>query len=449
MKKLMPFLGVIVLLILTLSLGNSFSIKNDETIYALLNYDGKINRIDLVNWIEISGYGNFEVLKDAKYLKNIELYTEDVKMSLNSGVLRLSGNSKEIKNIYLKAELNKKLPLEFKITYKYNGKISKPNEFVGKSGNLDIEILIKTLEDLPFRIVMSTEFSADDFILKNPESFMVMVMGKTIRVTGFTYPIPEGKIVLSLKGNKLRIPEITFTALPSLPPVDLSMGEKLKSFYNGLEGFLLLNQAHQRILKGILKNMEENTPTIPQEILTLPFTLISYQNKSYLIAENLKTYPKNFDKLYTYIKQKSEEYNSEDWKTALNLAEEVKKEIEENNLSSEVQKIGDFIGDLSFQSRKAMDILSSSMVGLQKIEELLNTMLYGGELEGKKLPGLLDMEKEIKSAKDTLKNNIEEIEKGKKKITEWENKLKDYNFAGKIKGAKSVTRFYFKLREVR
>lgn len=449
MKKISPLLGIIVLLVLSFSFGNSFNIKNDETIYALLNYDGKISRIDLVNWIEINGYGNFEIIKDAKYLKNVELYTEDIKMSINSGLLKLSGNIKERKNIYLKAELNKKPPLEFKITYKYNGKISKPNEFVGKPGNLDIEIFIKTIEDLPFRIVMSTEFSADDFVLKNPENFMVMVMGKTVRVTGFTYPIPEGKIVLSLKGNKLRVPEVTFTALPSLPPVDLSMGEKLKSFYNGLEGFLLLNQAHQKILKGILKSMEENTPTIPQEFLTLPFTLMSYQNKSYLIAENLKTYPKNFDKLYSYIKEKTEENNNDEWKTALNLAEEVKKEIEENTLSEEVKKIGDFIGDLSFQSRKAMDLLSSSMIGLQKIEELLNTMLYGGELEGKKLPGLLDMEKELKNAKNTLKSNLDEIEKGQKKIKEWENKLKDYNFAGNIKGAKSIVRFYFKLKELK
>ncbi|MFN3699148.1 MAG: hypothetical protein ACK4SU_03010, partial [Dictyoglomus sp.] len=143
MKKTLVIFGVIGLLFISLSFGGSFSIKNDETVYALLNYDGKIQRMDLVNWIEIRGKGNFVLSKDVKYLKNIELYTEDVKMTLSSNSLRLYGISSSNKNIYLKASILKKSPLEFKITYKYNGRISNPKEFIGKSGNLDIEIYIK------------------------------------------------------------------------------------------------------------------------------------------------------------------------------------------------------------------------------------------------------------------------------------------------------------------
>jgi len=96
-----------------------------------------------------------------------------------------------------------------------------------------------------------------------------------------------------------------------------------------------------------------------------------------------------------------------------------------------------------------MDLLSASLEGLQKMEELLNTILYGGEIEGKKLPGLVDVEKNMKKSKDTLKSNLMELEKGEKKLKEWENKLKDYNFAGRIEGAKSIVRFYFKLKEMK
>ncbi|MGB9811141.1 MAG: hypothetical protein ACPLSN_05380 [Dictyoglomus turgidum] len=442
-------IGVIFLLLIGLSLGNSLKIKNDETVYVLLDYDGKAKKVDLVNWIEVQGQGGFEIVKDARYIKNPDLYSEDLKMDFTKDKIRFYGNVKEVKNIYYKAEVNRKLPLEFKFTYKYNGKVASPKEFLGKSGNLDIEIYIKPIEDLPFRIVMSTEFPSDDLILRNPEDFMVMVLGKTVRVTGFTYPIPDGKIILSLKSNKLKVPDITFTALPSLPPVDLSTGEKLKEFYNGLEGFLMLNQAHQKILKGILESLEKNTLSIPQEFLTLPFTLMSYQNKAYFISDSLKTYPKSFNNLYEFIKSKAEGSKEEDWKKALSLVEEVKKEIEENNMSDDVKKIGDFLADLNFQSKKAMDLLSASLEGLQKMEELLNTILYGGEIEGKKLPGLVDVEKNMKKSKDTLKSNLMELEKGEKKLKEWENKLKDYNFAGRIEGAKSIVRFYFKLKEMK
>ncbi len=442
-------IGVIFLLLIGLSFGDSLKIKNDETIYVLLDYDGKYKKVDLVNWIEVQGQGSFDIVKDARYIKNPDLYSEDVKMEFTKDKIRFYGNVKEVKNIYYKAEVNRKLPLEFKINYKYNGRLSDPKDFLGKSGNLDIEIYIKPIEDLPFRIVMSTEFPSDDFILRNPEDFMVMVLGKTVRVTGFTYPIPDGKITLSLKSKKLKIPNITLTALPSLPPVDLSMVQKLKEFYNGVEGFLMLNQAHQKILKGILESLEKNTPSIPQEFLTLPFTLMFYQNKAYFISDTLKTYPKSFNNLYEFIKNKAESSDNEDWKKALSLAEEVKREIEENNISDDVRKIGDFLADLNFQSKKAMDLLSTSLEGLQKMEELLNTMLYGGEIEGKKLPGLVDVEKDIKKAKDTLKSNLTELEKGEKKLKEWENKLKNYNFAGKIEGAKSIVRFYFKLKEMK
>ncbi|MCS7202636.1 MAG: hypothetical protein NZ841_07675 [Dictyoglomus sp.] len=440
---------IFLLMILSISSSSGITVRNDESIYVLLNYDGKVRRVDLVNWIEIRGRGRFSIVKEGRYLKNAKLYNEDTQISINSQSIRISGDSKGQKNLYLTASLNKKLPLDFKISYKYNGKISKPEEFIGKKGDLEIEVKIKTLEDLPFRLVMSCEFSADDFLLKNPEDFMVMVLGKTVRLTGFTYPIPEGKIKLLLRGEKLRIPAFTFTALPSLPPLDLSMKNQGKAFLDALEGFLLLNQAHQKILKGILDNLNSQNINIPQEFLTLPFTLVKYQNKAYIISKELESYPQNFLKLYNFIKEKAKEKEEEDWKKALDIAEEVRFEIEKNNFAKEVKEIGDFISDLSFESQKALNLINTSLQGIQKIEELMNTMLYGGEIERKKLPGLIDMEKNIKQSIEKLQDNINSLEKVEKKIKNWENKLKNYNFAGKIPGAISNVRFYFRIEEKR
>jgi len=121
-------IGVIFLLLIGLSLGNSLKIKNDETVYVLLDYDGKAKKVDLVNWIEVQGQGGFEIVKDARYIKNPDLYSEDVKMDFTKDKIRFYGNVKEVKNIYYKAEVNRKLPLEFKFTYKYNGKVASPKE---------------------------------------------------------------------------------------------------------------------------------------------------------------------------------------------------------------------------------------------------------------------------------------------------------------------------------
>ena len=445
--------GVIILIFLcfifSISFGISLKIKNDETIYALLDSDGKVKRIDLVNWISLEGKGNFKISKDKKYLNDIKIYTEDVKMNILNDKIIFSGVSAEYKNIYISARINRKLPLDFKISYRYNGKFVKPRDFLGKDGNLDIEIYIKPNEDIPFRVVMSTEFSADDFVLKNPEDFMVMVMGKNVRLSAFTYPIPDSKLKLSLRGKKLKVPAITFTALPSLPPVDLSMKDQLYSFNEGIESFLLLNQAHQKILKGILEGIEKNTPTIPQEYLTLPFALMANQNKAYLISKNIKEYPKSFNNLYGYIKEKAESSNDEDWKKALMMAEEVKKEIETNSFSDDIKNIGDFIGDLAFQSKKAMDMIGISLQGIQNIENMLNIMLYGGEIEGKKLPGLSDMEKNLKTMKEKIRSNISLLEKGEEKINSWKKRLENYVFAGEIPNAKSAVRFYFRLNEIK
>jgi hypothetical protein len=445
--------GIIILIllgiILSISFGNSLGVKNDETIYVLLGADGKAKRVDLVNWISIEGKGNFNIIKDGRYIKNVKLYTDDVKMKVEKGNIVVFGESSEYKNVYLTGEVNKKVPLDFKITYYYNGKLVQPGDFLGKSGDLDIEIYMKPNEDIPLRVVMSTEFSADDFVLKNPNDFMIMVLGKTVRLTGFTYPIPDAKLKLSLRGKKLKVPAITFTALPSLPPVDLSMKDQLYSFNEGIEGFLLLNQAHQKILKGILEGIEKNTPTIPQEYLTLPFTLMANQNKAYLISKNLKEYPKSFNNLYEYIKEKAESSNDEDWKKALMMAEEVKKEIETNSFSDDIKNIGDFIGDLAFQSKKAMDMIGTSLQGIQNIENMLNIMLYGGEIEGKKLPGLSDVEKNLKTIKEKIGSNLSLLEKGEEKINSWKKRLENYVFAGEIPNAKSSVRFYFRLNEIK
>jgi hypothetical protein len=445
--------GIIILIllgiILSISFGNSLGVKNDETIYVLLGADGKAKRVDLVNWISIEGKGNFNIIKDGRYIKNVKLYTDDVKMKVEKGNIVVFGESSEYKNVYLTGEVNKKVPLDFKITYYYNGKLVQPRDFLGKSGDLDIEIYMKPNEDIPLRVVMSTEFSADDFVLKNPNDFMIMVLGKTVRLTGFTYPIPDAKLKLSLRGKRLKVPTITFTALPALPPVDLSMKNQLYSFNEGIEGFLLLNQAHQKILKGILEGIEKNTPTIPQEYLTLPFTLMANQNKAYLISQNLKEYPKSFNNLYEYIKEKAESSNDEDWKKALMMVEEVKKEIETNSFSDDIKNIGDFIGDLVFQSKKAMDMIGTSLQGIQNIENMLNIMLYGGEIEGKKLPGLSDVEKNLKTIKEKIGSNLSLLEKGEEKINSWKKRLENYVFAGEIPYAKSSVRFYFRLNEIK
>ncbi|HPU43742.1 MAG TPA: hypothetical protein PLS98_05975, partial [Dictyoglomaceae bacterium] len=232
---------ILLLLLISISFPSSLKIKNDETIYALLDYDGKVKRVDLVNWIEIEGNGRFNITKDAKYLKNIKLFTEDVTLSISSQKINLSGNSQGHKNIYLTSEVNRKLPMQFKISYKYNGKTAKPEDFLGKSGDLDIEFEMETIEDIPFVVVISAEFSTDDFILRNPEDWMVMVLGKTIRLSGFSYPIPKSSIKLSIRGKNLKVPDFTFSALPSLPPVDLSMTSQLGSFTEGLDGLILLN----------------------------------------------------------------------------------------------------------------------------------------------------------------------------------------------------------------
>jgi len=76
-------------------------------------------------------------------------------------------------------------------------------------------------------------------------------------------------------------------------------------------------------------------------------------------------------------------------------------------------------------------------------------MLYGGEIEGKKIPGLVDTEKEIKKVSGKLKENLNSLQKGEEKIKSWEKKLEDYNFAGKIEGAKSVVRFYYRIEEIK
>ncbi|HOJ93333.1 MAG TPA: hypothetical protein PKW23_06735 [Dictyoglomaceae bacterium] len=440
---------ILLLLLISISFPSSLKIKNDETIYALLDYDGKVKRVDLVNWIEIEGNGRFNITKDAKYLKNIKLFTEDVKLSISSQKINLSGNSQGHKNIYLTSEVNRKLPMQFKISYKYNGKTAKPQDFLGKSGDLDIEFEIETLEDIPFVVVISAEFSTDDFILRNPEDWMVMVLGKTIRLSGFSYPIPKSSIKLAIRGKNLKVPDFTFSALPSIPPVDLSITSQLGSFTEGLDGLILLNQVHQKILKGIIENFEKQSFSIPPEFLTLPFTLKANQNKAYAISNSLKKYPESFEKLYTYIKEEAEGSNDEKWQKALNMAEDVKKEIEGNSFSEDVKSIGDFIGDIAFSSQKAMNMISTSLEGLQKVEELLNIVLNGGELEGQKVPGLTDVEKNLKATSKTLKENISKATEGEKKMEIWKKNIANYNFAGKVEGASSTVRFYFKLEELR
>lgn len=110
-------------------------VKKTETVYVNLNNSGKRYKTTVSDWLHAdSAHVYVEDITNLDYVLNI---TDDSKPDQNGTNLTwyLSSN-----DLYYQGETNKELPLDFEITYFFNGVQCDPDSLIGKSGNIEINI---------------------------------------------------------------------------------------------------------------------------------------------------------------------------------------------------------------------------------------------------------------------------------------------------------------------
>lgn len=134
MKNMNKVISSILISSMLLTPVSTFALTKDETIYANLNYDGKVEKATVNN--HLSNLEKGTITDDTELQKILNINGKE-KYTLENGII--SWNSKG-KDIYYQGTSTKTLPITVNAKYYLNGKEIKAKDLVGKKGKITIKL---------------------------------------------------------------------------------------------------------------------------------------------------------------------------------------------------------------------------------------------------------------------------------------------------------------------
>lgn len=246
----------------TLALAQSSSNTKEEVVYVLLNNEGKINSVYVVNSFEnptgeLVDYGMYNALRN--------LSTEDVLKYENGAV---TGATSEEKFYYEGKMSDAEIPWNIVIEYSIDGKKVTAKELAGKSGEL--QITIKILEnknaDATFyeHYVLQTSMQFDTNTCENivAEGATITNVGENKNVSYTLLPKKEGTYCITTKVNNFEMGAISMNGVPFEMNIELDETSDMTSGITELsDGIAKLEEASIELQTGA-KDLEAGVNTL-------------------------------------------------------------------------------------------------------------------------------------------------------------------------------------------
>ena len=134
MKNMNKVISSILISSMLLTPISTFALTKEETIYANLNYDGKVEKTTVNN--HLSNLNKGTITDDTELQKILNINGKE-KYTLENGII--SWNSKG-KDIYYQGTSKEELPITVEAKYYLNGKETKVKDLVGKKGKITIKL---------------------------------------------------------------------------------------------------------------------------------------------------------------------------------------------------------------------------------------------------------------------------------------------------------------------
>ena len=134
MKNMNKVISSILISSMLLTPISTFALTKEETIYANLNYDGKVEKTTVNN--HLSNLDKGTITDDTELQKILNINGKE-KYTLENGII--SWNSKG-KDIYYQGTSKEELPITVEAKYYLNGKETKVKDLLGKKGKITIKL---------------------------------------------------------------------------------------------------------------------------------------------------------------------------------------------------------------------------------------------------------------------------------------------------------------------
>ena len=216
-KKFMAFIIVFILILSSATPVYASSRQDrqkDENVYALLNSDGTLSEVYVVNTFSnlneenFKDYGSYESVENLTGKDMLHLSQDYVWGSILSDRLAYKGKLK-----------NPVLPWNFVISYQLDGQKLSSQELAGKSGDVEITIEVKNnheLNDFCSHYALQIQLTLDESICSEIEApYGVVANNGIAKDISFTsLPDTDTSFTVKTKANLFEMSEIIILAIP-------------------------------------------------------------------------------------------------------------------------------------------------------------------------------------------------------------------------------------------
>lgn len=268
------FLTILFVVLIGSEVGSAYasSVSKSETVYVKLNADGSSKEIIVTDWIRGGDFAEKFIDKtNLRNLKNVKNDVSPMKQGRDSVLWDSDGT-----DIYYQGKSDKQVPIDAQVRYFIDGKEFSPEQMIGKSGKVTVEM---TLRNNSFRpvdtggqyAVMATPFTAvavlgfptDKFKNLEAENAKIFSDGNNQIVVFIGFPglnesldlrktnidvlkdleIPE-KLVVTADVKNFEMAPIGIAASPELPDMirDFEKPEELKEIRSDIDHLLSSKQ---------------------------------------------------------------------------------------------------------------------------------------------------------------------------------------------------------------
>jgi putative membrane protein len=424
-------------------------IKRTQTVYSVLDWDGKVLDTSIVNWIRIEGEGKIAI-EDYPEIENLTTLDPEVRPKIESQKVTWDVECKGVKDIFYTGNTTKPLPIKTNISLKLDGQNTTPEEMLGESGKVDIAIefenLMSSNEILswnagnviksenktiyqPMTIIVQADFPVESFEELKSENAFSMTVGSHKKLMWTLFPKPKEKIEVSYSSQNISIPSIQISIQPvvpkiPIPEIDGNMIDLMGMFSGDDDVFDILTDgipldsknALEQInktkslmdaSKSLIDDSKKQLSEFSSSFQSLENGLIEMQKGSLQIAELSKGHKQLLETMKTNFDQNQDGFNTiiKGVEDASNSTGKVSRDL--FTLKVQLEEIRDGISAIkpSIEDKdsleKANNILETANTTIAKIDGLkteqdkgstiLKTLVNGGVLNGKSVPALTSL----------------------------------------------------------
>jgi hypothetical protein len=217
------------------------AVKRTQTVYTVLDWNGKPVEESVVNWLRVEGTGEM-IVQDKPEISDVISLDPGMKPEIAGGNVTWKFSSNGQKDIFYTGKTDKPLPISFDIELLLDDKKIKPEQAIGKNGKITLSMSFtnklpkivdlswkegdktvtkeKTLYQ-PMTVMVQAEIPVDSYSSLEAKDAMSMTIGSRKRIIWTLLPSPDGKAVLEYSSDSVTLPSVQISILPRIPDISI------------------------------------------------------------------------------------------------------------------------------------------------------------------------------------------------------------------------------------